>query len=211
MGVPSDIKINDSAWKAASKESGAEIQEWHDQEGVDLVIHCIGFDESLYNKLSNLNDTRKYYRDIFAKQGIGIIQCDITEIDGLICVKTIGKKIDEDRPALYIGSIAIPLPNESFVLSLYAQELGTTGVRETTVHLKLMHEGYTFEPDENTGEMSGWARDPYFPDFDGPSLANLADSEEYDLFFPEHPLSKIRKRIISLIDTVRISEDVKNR
>jgi len=148
--------------------------------------------------ISDENAVREHYRDSFAAAGIGILQCDLSETNGHKSVKTIGKINESGEPAGYIGSLAIPLSDRSFVFNLFSQEIGITGVRETEVWVKLKLDGHKFEVDTESGKMIGWTQDPYFPDYDGPCLRNLSDSEEYDDQFPDHPLTKVRKRINEL-------------
>jgi hypothetical protein len=124
------------------------------------------------------------------------------EILGNKSVKTIGKKIEQGKPALYIGSLAIPLIDQSFVFSLLSQEVGVTGIRDSAILSKLISQGQQeLEPDPETGELTipGWAQDPYFQDYEGPCLCNLSESRVYDSEFPDHPLSKVRKRIDELV------------
>lgn len=145
---------------------------------------------------------RKHYRDTFAEQGIGIVECNIVEILGNKNVKTIGKQLEQFEPAIYVGSLAIPLTDQSFVFSLLFQEEDITGIRDATILSKLISRGQQEpEPDPETGELTipGWAQDPYFQDYEGPCLCNLSNSRVYDSEFPDHPLSKVRKRIDELV------------
>lgn len=202
------IKIDETVWKSLPKGSQENVTEWNDENGVQLVLHSIGFDEALYSRLSNEMAAREYYRDNFAKQGIGIVQCDLVTICGQKAVKTIGKKIVQGKPALYIGSLAIPMSDRSFVLTLYSQEVGVTGIRDAVIFSKLSSENATFVPDPESGKIVGWAKDPYFPNYDGPCLRNLSESKEYDGQFPSHPLTKVRGRIEELASSVEVIVDI---
>lgn len=202
------IKIDEKRWiRVESNDSG--VKSWHDENGTQLVLNSIGYDADLYPKLKSLDAVRVYYRDCFAEQGIGIIECEISETNNTPCVKVIGKKISQGKPGLYIGSLAIPLTDKSFVLSLYSQEQGVTGVRDTTVLTRLMQNGDEFEPDAETGKMKGWAQDPYFPDYDGPCLKNRSEDRVYDSDFPDHPLSKVRNHLDLLLKTVVLENSTK--
>lgn len=205
------IKIDETIWMSLPEGSQENVNEWHDGNGVQLVLHSIGFDEALYTRLSDEMLAREYYRDNFAEQGIGIVQCDLVTVSGQMAVKTIGKKIVQGQPTLYIGSLAIPMSDRSFVLSLYSQESGITGMRDTVIFSKLSSERDNFVSDPDSGKMNGWVQDPYFPEYDGPCLRNLSESEEYDSQFPDHPLTKVRYRIGELVSSVEVlGSDPKN-
>ena len=196
------MKINDKIWEAISENSQDNVKKYHDRNGVMLMVNQIGFDKDLHDKLGDETLVRKHYRDTFAEQGIGIVECNIVEILGNKSVKTIGKKIEQFEPAIYVGSLAIPLTDQSFVFSLISQEVGITGIRDTFILSKLISQGQQeLEPDPETGEptIPGWAQDPYFQDYEGPCLCNLSDSGVYDSDFPDHPLSKVRKRTDELV------------
>ena len=42
--------------------------------------------------------------------------------------------------AAYAGTVALPLPKESYILNVVAQEAGITGIRERAVTLKISTE-----------------------------------------------------------------------
>lgn len=195
----------------AAPANDQKVEQWHDGNGVHLIVQRIGVDQDLRTHLGDEASLRKYYRDAYAEQGIGIVQCDLVTVSGVPAARTIGKKIAQAQPALYAGSLAIPLHDRSYVLSLYAQEGGVTGLRDTAVFSKLSIEGGAVALDEVTGRMVGWARDPYFPDFEGPCLRNLSEDEKYDAQFPEHPLSKVRARLLELSRSAKLEEHGKKK
>lgn len=202
------LSFDTGKWTLVSPHDGRS-EKWRDQNGVQLIIDRIGFDRDLHPLLDDEGAVRAYYRDCLASQGIGIVECGLTRVSGHRAVRTIGKMIAPGKPALYIGTLAIPLSDRSFVLSLYAVERGMTGIRDTIIFSKLSLEGGTVRVDEDTGRMVGWASDPYFPDFDGPCLRNLSEDERYDADFPDHPLSIIRTELAALIPATRIEQERK--
>lgn len=193
--------FDEGTWIAEPERDEGTRRFWYDRDGVRLVLDSLGFDPALYGILDDEDAVRTYYRDNFALQGIGIVACDKATVDGQKAVRTIGKKIESGQPAIYLACLAIPLHDRSFVLSLYAKEHGITGVRDTVIFTKHMTDKDAEDPFE------GWAQDPYSPGCAGPSLRNLADSEEYDAMFPEHPLSLVRERMARLLPSVRIVGD----
>lgn len=197
------LDFDKTIWTPAG-EGTDETVRWHDGNGVQLIVQSLGIDQNLRSRLASEASVREYYRDVYAAQGIGIIQCDLVTISGFGAAITIGKKVTRGKPAIYAGSLALPLPDKSFVLSLYSQEVGITGLRDTAVFSLLSSQGSEFQLDEKTGKMIGWARDPYFPDYEGPCLRNQSEDQGYDSQFPDHPLSKVRVRLLELTQSVAL-------
>ena len=82
-------------------------------------------------------------------------------------------------------------------------ERGMTGVREAIITTELMKAG-KFTVDEY---QRSWAQDPYDPDYrevDGSVLRFVSDDVCYDVRFPDHPLSKVRRVLAALPESVRV-------
>jgi hypothetical protein len=58
------------------------------------------------------------------------------------------------------------------------------------------------------GRIQGWFKDPYDASFDKQALRTLADDQKYDCKFPDHPLSRARRKIDSVIGSIRFDQDV---
>ena len=57
--------------------------------------------------------------------------------------------------------------------------------------------------------MTGWAADPYDPDFEADVLRNQAEDERYDADFPDHPLSRLRRGLKDVEASLRLAESIK--
>ncbi|HEX9047724.1 MAG TPA: hypothetical protein VF988_11925 [Verrucomicrobiae bacterium] len=200
-----------------------------------IGVYHLGLDKNLRDRLDDLNAVRDYYRTIFAKDGIGLIECNLIEIEGVRAAQAIGKIILPQEGAAYAGTVAVPMPRESYVFNTLAREIGVTGLRETIVMLKLSKDletqGYVlhtpvaeppgssreaaphpiFWKNAATGEIQRWCQDPYDPDYNGPCLRNLADAPEFDEKLPDHPLSRVRATLRELVQDLRFSPSLKNR
>lgn len=67
-------------------------------------------------------------------------------------------------------------------------EKGMTGYRDATIWELAFREGIV-----STDNQDKWRFDPYNKDFKHPFLMNLSEKEEFDEFFPEHPLTQVRQ------------------
>jgi hypothetical protein len=83
--------------------------------------------------------------------------------------------------------------------------VGVTGEREAIITAELMESG-KLSLDEY---QRSWAQDPYEPEYaevDGSVLRFLSDDACYDSRFPNHPLTKVRRVLAALPQSVRVAE-----
>ena len=73
-------------------------------------------------------------------------------------------------------------------------EAGTTGARDAVIYELAIREGWV-----KVGDMSGWARDPYDPDYSRGFLMNISEEARYDEAFQVHPLSLARALVKSIV------------
>jgi hypothetical protein len=234
--MPNDILFENHDWHPMSEMPKGCEYAWANGRGLKIGVFHIGLDQALRDRLDDLKAVRDHYRTAFTKQGMGLIECDVLELEGSRAVRVIGKIIAPRKGAIYVGTLAVPLARESYVFNTLAQESGVSGLRETTVMLKLTKEleaqGYVLSPPSDgpsgqpgeapkpqpilwknpaTGASQRWCQDPYEPDYDGPCLRNRADAPEHDEKLPEHPLSQVRATLRTLVQDLRFSAELKKR
>jgi hypothetical protein len=105
-----------------------------------------------------------------------------------------------DMPAfVFTGMLIVaPASKTSTVWTIVARERGMTGVREAAITAMLVNEGKLTPESYETS----WAQDPYDPTYAGvdrSTLRYLSDDESYDLQFPQHPLTKVRRQLKQLL------------
>ena len=105
----------------------------------------------------------------------------------------------------FTGMLFVPGLQPSQVWTVVAHEHGITGLREAIITAELFDEGkLRIEDYERT-----WAKDPYDPGYsavDRRVLRFVSDDESYDERFPDHPLSKVRRILAALPDSVHVEE-----
>ena len=82
------------------------------------------------------------------------------------------------------------IKERGFVTAVKAffDEMGTTGVRDV-----MIYEAYRRKwPDFS---MNEWCRDPYVEGYQADFLMNLSEQEQFDEYFPQHPLTQCRQLI----------------
>lgn len=80
-------------------------------------------------------------------------------------------------------------------LRAFFSEIGMTGVRDAQVYSALVKQGYLKNGDNET-----WMKDQYDSSLKGRLLMNLSEYENFDEFFPEHPLSVARSTIKYIVE-----------
>jgi hypothetical protein len=228
-----DISFEHPGWSLLPEVPAKSECAWTNNQGLIITLHHLGLDRALRDRMQEVKAVRDYYRASFGKRGMGLIECDILQLQGVPAVRAIAKLVLPQKGAAYAGTVALPLPKESYVFNTVAKELGITGMRETAVMLKISTEfekqGYSLDlpavsgqqsesakvpiawKNSATGAVIHWAQDPYEPEFKGPCLRNLADSAEHDAGLPEHPLSRVRAALQSLTVGLTFSEKLQHR
>ncbi|MDE1887917.1 MAG: hypothetical protein KGI32_07255 [Gammaproteobacteria bacterium] len=158
------------------------------------------------------------FREELQKQaqsmGSALIQCDFFEVQGLSVARVINKFWSSPAPEDpnlgkdYNSSLIFPLAEGCFYIRVAAQEQGTTGVRESMVTMLLHKQGKL--------ELSQASRPAGNGDGLGTILKKQAlvpspsDDERYDVDFPEHPLTRVRRLLKHISGTLTIATELKN-
>ena len=158
--------------------------------------------------IADINGIRFIYRTLANQSGAGLLAAEVVDVQGMSCVETIFKLPQENRGMVYIGSITVPFEQLSYVVKIQSVERGVTGIREAVILDRLMGEGFQFEIVDQ--KMMGWAADPYDPTGDYPLAPNLAESEKYDAEFPDHALTKVRRTLGQIKETLQFSDELRN-
>ncbi len=106
----------------------------------------------------------------------------------------------------YIGLWTFPRRDFSYVLKIQCQESGVTGQREALVLDRELAPGH-LRPTQEV--MKSWAADPYDPTCQQGILRNLAEDEQYDAEFPDHPLSRLRRYFQQIEPTIAVADALK--
>ena len=229
--MPGDISFEHPDWAVMPQPPNNCECAWKNSDGLVISLSRLGEDKGLRDRVGDVKRVRDHYRAGFAKQGLGLVECDTFDLEGVRAVRAIGKVILQPTRAAYAGTIALPLPKESYVLNVIAQETGITGIRETAVMFKVSTElekqGFALDlPQDDkssannapiiwrntsTGAALHWTQDPYDPEIQGACLRNMAEAPEYDAGFPQHPLSRVRTAMRCLTQGIRLSPELKRR
>ena len=130
------------------------------------------------------------------KEDQGLIEVNIGTTKGnRKFAYSIVKTKKEPSGIQYTLSLQISMIEYVIHIQAFFDEAGMTGQREAIVMSKLISEGKI-----NPTEMNGWMKDPYDETYNKGLRMNIAEKEEYDAIFPQHPLSEARKFIKIVIE-----------
>ena len=179
---------------------------WRDLAG-DAVTLTRGPAGLVTDSLSDERSLQRFCRRIAESQGAGLVDVEAATSAEGPCLRYIYKRLE--KPGFkFFGVVAIPVPQATWIWMVVTVERGETGVREAVVAAKLFEAGrLTLE-----SYKTSWAQDPYDPGcagVDKSTLRYLSDSPEYDDYFPDHPLTKMRRELQRLIE-IRISPPASN-
>jgi hypothetical protein len=192
---------------------------WVDAEGDVLAVNFFSAKPDIPPPSKGATALRDYFRQHCVDQGSGIVEVDVVTIHGIECGKLVIKSRMEPTGFAFQGTCVVPRQDFSYVIRVQCLERGTTGMREASV---MVIEQPTPEHEECAnpaahplfpgavvvGRIKGWFKDPYDSRFDSIALRTLADQEKYDESFPDHPLSRARRKLRSLIETMGFGRDI---
>jgi hypothetical protein len=174
----------------SEEKSQEDMRVWRDADG-DLLL--MGVSVRPISDLDGSSETqlRQSARQIAQEAGGGLIEAAVIAPPPRSIVGIIYKRLQ--LPAyVYTGMLAMTGERFSVIWTVVAGERGMTGVREAVITAEMMKAG---ELTRESYERS-WAQDPYDPTYHGVErsvLRFLSDDERYDVRFPQHPLSKVRR------------------
>ncbi len=109
-------------------------------------------------------------------------------------IYSIIKTAQEPSGVQYFILFQEKIGNEVVCVKAFFQEYGTTGIRDNEIFSAMLSQGIlTME------EKGKWWRDPYDETLKRSFLMNLSELEQFDEYFPDHPLSQARALIKHLI------------
>ncbi|RKF30721.1 hypothetical protein BCY88_12730 [Paraburkholderia fungorum] len=185
----------------AFQQEDERIAVFHNAVGDVLTINFFMAVPDIGAPIDDVDALRAFYRRTTEAAGLALVETELAQLNTLSAVRTLFKaRIEQIRGFAFVGSYTLPFADRSYVIKVQSIEQGVTGMREAAV-MVLMGPP---EIDEVTGELVGWAQDPYDPDYRAAFMRNQADDQKFDAQFPDHPLSKVRRYLAELESAVRV-------
>jgi len=196
------VRLDEDGWRLREKSS--ELKVWENSSGDVLSLNFFDKEPDIPFALSEIDGLRKFYRNLIAESGGGILKLETVELGGLTAIETLCKLPKQPSGMIYVGSLTIPFREKSYVVKLQCTEQGITGMREAVFFASRAH--FDEDGEEDFDPFKGWAKDPYDETFTDGVLMNLSEDEQYDEKFPNHPLSRVRRYLKEIKQTISFDE-----
>lgn len=196
------VRLNERGWVLKVKTSDAKV--WDNDSSDILSLNFFNKPPDIPVSLSEAPELRNFYRQTVAEAGGGILKVEAIELKGLPAIECLIKMPMQPSGILYLVSFTIPFRDKSYVVKLQCPEQGITGARDSAVFA--LHANFDDEDDENFDPFKGWMKDPYDKTVAEGVLMNLSEEEKYDAKFPNHPLSRARRYINQIKETISFDE-----
>jgi hypothetical protein len=200
------LAFDHSTFSRLADTEGA--RHWSTATGDTLAVHYCPSPPVIEGSPASLDRLRGHYRKL-AEPKAGLIEVETSVVArNVIAVHTIFKTVQLPTGRTYLAGLTMPFRDFSYVLELECEETGWTGVRDATVLDRLRKAGEV-TVDDVTGELRGWADDPYDFRSRAPMVRNRSERAEYDVEFEDHPLTRARRTLASLERTLQLSSRVR--
>jgi hypothetical protein len=214
------ISLDFAGWELHRREEAMAV--WTDGEGDALGIDFLNAKPNIPAPRNGPDALRDHFRKAAVATGGGIVEVDTVEIHGIDCARLIVKFRQEPTGFTFQGTCVVPRQDFSYVVRVNCPERGITGMRGAAVMLiempALEHEDAPgdapvhplFPEAKPAGRIKGWFKDPYDSKHDESALYALSDHRKYDDGFPNHPLSRARRKLDRIIETLEFTSEILN-
>lgn len=181
---------------------------WSTAAGDPLAVHHCPSRPTLDGAPASIDRLRAHYRGL-AEPKAGLVEVETPIVDrNVIAIRTILKAAQVPTGRMYVATLTLPFRDFSYVLEVRCEERGWTGIREATILDRLL-KTREVSVDDKTGELRGWADDPYDFSCRAPMVRNRSERAEYDAEFDDHPLTRARRTLALLERTLQLSSRVR--
>jgi hypothetical protein len=186
---------------------GANPTSWESVTADKMNLTC-RVREKEFPDLDDIAAVRRVFRTKFLDQHAGLVSCDQQDIQGRRAVRVIAKRFSGQGQALrFMGILVIPISDWIVELMIEGSEIFPSGVRDAIILSELASSA----PAELVASMKPgaipleWKFERYDPSKTHGLSYTVMDDEKYDLRFPDHPLSRVRRWLRRAENTLRLT------
>lgn len=201
------LRFNDMGWdQIATDEARLEYQS---EEGDVMVVDIVSPNGRLEKGKSEIDTYRNWIRNHSVQQGGGLIMCEeiFTEkgVEGYESIIKVPRQESTGMDYIYFLNMNNYGEQKLYQIRAKIFEMSPTGLRDNIA----MHPLCDIANIDMGELMELYRQDPYQKEFNEGNVMNLSERDEFDDFFPFHPLSIIRKEIRpNMRSSVRFEGDV---
>jgi hypothetical protein len=196
----SQINFNTDGWQLT--ETSSSVIKWQNDIPDGMSLNFFDLEPDIPASLNNVSVLQEKLWLEMKAQGVGLVSLEIVDIAGVSALKQIVKIPipNQSNGLIYLASFTIPFALFSYVIKFQCQEWGPTGVRDSIIGNQALAAGQ-IKLGSGNGKIQGWT--PYLN-----SDMNLAEKEEYDAMFLQHPLSRARRYLKNTQASIRIDTEL---
>jgi len=196
------LRFDSLGWELEEEDPTHQIYRNDTGDFIDITIVSPSgkIDEQTADELPVF---RKWFRDLFIHQGGGLIYCENLnhhEIDAFESIGKVPRQQGAGIDYIYHLNIRNYEKQKLYQLMVKLHEGAPTGLRDNI----LMHPLCDITALDMLQMMEYYRKDPYYPTLQEGNVMNLSEREEFDHYFPFHPLSIIRKEVkAQILESIR--------
>lgn len=190
------------------KQKSDDKRGWlNEEQGVAHLIKFSPEPASWPFQVNDIEAAKEFYSKMCS--GAGGVMLDLKNVKAggrdALCGLFKYKFQPRQRALQYVGIVWIPFENYTFQINVESVEQGTTGRREAAIMLELGDEW----PGSYAAPIFVASAEELMQRLNNARVINLpSDDEKYDPRFPDHPLSKVRRRLHEIIHTLKFDESI---
>ncbi len=187
------LRFDDMNWNQLSANENR--LEYQSDEGDVMVVDKINPNSKMEKGKSQIEVYRNWIRENSVQQGGGLIMCEeiITknEISAYESIVKVPRQETTGMDYVYFLNMSNFDEQKLYQIQVKIFEMNPTGMRDNIS----MHPICEIAKTDLSELMRLYRQDPYLKGFNAGNVMNISEREEFDKFFPFHPLSIIRNEI----------------
>ena len=182
------------------------VRVWLTPDGDGVGLYYFPMPPDIVADVNSLSSVSSFYGRQIATARITGILIDTMEIDECRVIKMIVRVPQQPSGITYVGSFTLPFRDFSFVVKMQCAERGLTGMRKSLIMDEFLGNGEI--KIDKSDKIDGWEKTLDSVDSSSWKI-NKAEAIEYDVKFPNHPLSILRHTFSQIEKSLKVSDDVK--
>lgn len=204
--MPSTTSVKFDVSDCTLREQSEEHLGWAAENGVYLVLRVPKQRTNWSFDLQDVAAARNYFSQQSATTGGVQLEMESIKVGSHAALRGLFKyrsPIPQSLGMMFVNILWIPFDDRTVQLNIESFEHGQTGGREAAVCV-IEGEGQANPASSDPVKIS--SVEEMFSHMRGQPLRVLpSDASKYDQSFPDHPLSKVRRRMVQTIGTISVS------